>query len=1114
MSKSDNKVETDKLIEGSGFSITVQTLKDIVNMYMQREHGSDDVDFLYQEGGYDWLKKGLKTDLDNGISSDTIEGRTRCYGTNKKKEVKARGFFELCWKTLEDFILRLLIVCGIVSIILSMAVEDEHRETAWIEGFAILLAVTIVVIVTVVNDMKKEKEFQKLNNEAEAGKRITVVRDGKEMDDIKLSDVLVGDIVHLKSGMEIAGDGILIEGFTLTLDESSMTGETKPMNKDSLEKCLDKKHALEKQGIEKLSHHAIPSIVVMSGTKVLAGSGKMVVINVGRNSAIGKIQEIMTSGEEELTPLQLKLERVARDIGYFGLIAAGLILIILFIRFIIDGSKEDWKGDGKYDYDTQKGKVRLAYAKEALDFVIIAITILVVAVPEGLPLAVTLSLAFSVGKMMKDNNLVRKLHACETMGGANIICSDKTGTLTRNEMYLTHFWNSKERIIFEATKNEAVPFESFCHKDAIDLFVNTIVLNSVEDPNKKDGNPTEMAILKYINACKFDVVGYRNKFHKYFQANFSSDRKRMSTVIKTENGKGYIFIKGASEYILQISDKLLDLETNNVINKNFEMEKDINDAIENMAKQALRTIGLAYKEVNIDAIDIDNSDDRGIFDWEKDGFTIIGVCGIKDIIRAEVPESVRKCHRAGIDVKMVTGDNKITAKAIAKEVGIITAENEKTALVMEGPEFLKMIGGVICENCREKEACDCVANEKDLDDPANKGKKIRKDTIKNQAEFDKIWRNLNVLARSRPEDKYALVIGLKERDNVVAVTGDGTNDAPALSKANVGFAMNIAGTEVAKQAAAILVMDDNFASIVQAVKWGRNIFDCIRKFLQFQLTVNVVAVVTTFVSSVVTYEPILSAIQLLWLNLIMDTLGALALATEPPTEELLERKPAAKTEYIISPLMMKHILGQALYQTAIMLILFFLGDRFLFDIIRDSQHKPGSDILVVNGRPDLGFDRDDYDGQYSVHFTYNFNVFICLQMFNFINCRIIDDKLNPFHRIFKSTYFIAIWWGILFLQILFLAFVGPFMQVVQWGLDPVSWVFCLAVGSTALLLDLILKFIPLERILPGGGSKEIKLSDLNKASSLSIRKAHSSQFFKQQTGLIKRSSIIEDKNLH
>lgn len=308
-------------------------------------------------------------------------------------------------------------------------------------------------------------------------------------------------------------------------------------------------------------------------------------------------------------------------------------------------------------------------------------------------------------------------------------------------------------------------------------------------------------------------------------------------------------------------------------------------------------------------MDLKNEDEKGIYSFEKNGFTLVGIAGIKDIIRTGVTESIRICHKASIDVKMVTGDNKITARAIAEEINIISPEERETALVMEGPEFLKLVGGVHCENCMEKSACDCVVNEYQLSKPENKGKKVRKDVIKNPEEFAKIWKNLKVLARSRPEDKYALVCGLKECDNVVAVTGDGTNDAPALKKADVGFAMGIAGTEVAKQAADIMIMDDSFASIVTAVKWGRNIYDSIRKFIQLQLTANVVAVITTFVSAIILKEAIFSAVQMLWFNLIIDSLAALALATEPPHDDLLKRKPYKRTEYIISPLMMKHILG-------------------------------------------------------------------------------------------------------------------------------------------------------------------------------------------------------------
>ena len=1087
----------------SNFGISVNTLKEIVNKWLQREHGSDDIDMVQEQGGVNWLEKGLNSSIKNGIDTSSLDDRKRFFGSNEKEKIRVKGFWELSWIALDDLILRILLVAGVASIIIHVIMEEDHRSTAWIEGFAILLAVVIVVFVTAYNDLKKEKEFQKLNEEAENGKKISVIRDGKEVDDLKIGQIVVGDLVIIKSGIEIPGDGIMISGFSVQVDESSMTGETKPMNKDTLERCLKKKDELFKKGVDKVAHHAIPSVVFMAGTKILNGTGLMMIINVGNNSSIGKIKDILTSGEEELTPLQLKLEKIARDIGIFGLISAVLIFIVLVIRLLIEGGQEDWdRGSGEYIRDT-------------LEYFIIGITILVVAIPEGLPLAVTLSLAFSVNKMMEDKNLVRRLQACETMGGANIICSDKTGTLTRNEMYLTHFWNGKERTIFDPTTDKGLPFADYIKgEEAIDLFKNTIALNSNEDPNKKDGNPTEMAILKYMKSCNFDVVDHRSKYHQVFQAVFSSDRKRMSTIVKMDNGKHFIFMKGASEYMIEVCDEFLEFDTGNVLKMNYDLKNELEASVTAMATQALRTIGLCYKEIDLDEIDLENKDQRGIFHFEKDGFTMEGNLCIKDIIRKEVPLSIKKCHKAGITVKMVTGDNKITARAIAKEVGIITPENEEKAIVMEGPDFLRLIGGVICANCRDKEGeCDCVKNKQELDKPENKGKKIRKDTIEKQGEFDKIWRNLLVLARSRPEDKYALVIGLRERHNVVAVTGDGTNDAPALSKADVGFAMNIAGTEVAKQAADILIMDDNFASIVQAVKWGRNIYDSIRKFLQFQLTVNVVAVLTTFISAIILKEAILSAVQMLWINLIMDTLAALALATEPPSESLLNRHPHGRNDYIISPLMMKHIVAQSLYQSAILFVLVFAGEHFLFDYIGDRQTLPG-DKTIVNGRAVDGYKRENWDNQFSVHYTYNFNIFVFLQLFNFINCRVLDDSFNVFKDITKSTYFLVILAIIFVLQILFLSLCGPAIRVVQWGLDPLSWLLCMVIGSTSLLIAFIFKFIPLEKILPGGGNKEIDLKDLNKMSSMSLRKRHDSEFFKNKPGLIKTSSIIEDKKLN
>lgn len=1016
-------MEKDSLIHGDDFEVTVADCQKLVNGWMQREQGDEDVQFLVSKGGYRWLGDGLKTDLEQGIHPNSIEAREQVFGTNRKETSEPKTFWYFVHECMEDFLLRVLLAAGIFSIVVDEIMEKDERATAWIEGFAILMAVFLIVLVTALNNLKKDKEFRKLNSEAEAGKIVTIIRDGLSLPDQSIEDVQVGDVVIMKSGMENPGDAIVIDGFSIQVDESSMTGESKPMQKETLDSCLAKREAfLKKNPGAKLGAHDIPSPVILAGTKILNGSGKMLIICVGKNSTIGKINELLEANQDEMTPLQLKLEKIARDIGRIGFLAAIILVSCLLLRWIIENSLNNG-----YGWKNTEVIVQINFILQA---VLMGVAVLVMAIPEGLPLAVTLSLAYSVDQMMKENNLVRKLEACETMGGANIICSDKTGTLTKNEMYLTHFWSGEENCVYNAVMGRENNFSGFLSEKSQEILLNTIIINSLEDPSVKRGNPTELAMLRYLQMCGVNVVQRRNQQVKQFQATFSSDRKRMSTIVQLPDGKSYAFIKGASEYMIEISSKFMNLKTENVEDLDGKSRKNLENVIQGMAQKALRTIGIAYKEIDFKNTNLE-PDAKGIYEYEKSGFTLVGICGIKDVIRPEVPSSIKKCHEAGIDVKMVTGDNKITAEAIALEIGIITMENRFEKLVMEGPEFLRLIGGVVCENCRHLEQCECVKKESDLEKPENFGKKVRKDTIKNRREFDDIWRRLAVLARSRPEDKYALVTGLKERNNVVAVTGDGTNDAPALSKADVGFAMNIAGTEVAKQAADILLMDDNFASIVVAAKWGRNIYDSIRKFLTFQLTVNIVAVSLTFVSAVGLEESVFSTVQILWINLIMDTFAALALATEPPSDELLKRKPLSKDDYIISPRMTKHIIAQSIYQLIVMVIFVLAGPTFLPDMIWHRQLQPGKQT-IVSGFKFFGYDRKKYGGQFSVHAAYNFNLFVMLQLANFFNCRILDDSLNIFKNITKSHLMIFIMSMIFVMQVIFLTLCGPAIKVVQW----------------------------------------------------------------------------------
>ena len=1092
-------METNTLNEDESPTISIEDCQEIVNSYMQREKGTEEIEFIQIKGGQEWLINSLKTSTTSGISENSIPVREEKYGSNRKTIVLPKTWCQFAIEALEDFMLRILIVAGIVSIIVDQIMHPEDRAIAWIEGFAILLAVTIIVIVTASSNLTQEREFISLNIKAEAGKVVTIIRSGIQLEDMNIDDVQVGDLVSIKSGMENPADAIVVEGFSVLIDESSVTGESKPMTKCSLQECQVKLVNWTKKNPDKtLKLHDIPSPVILAGTKILNGSGKMLIINVGPYSAIGKIKEIVESAEEELTPLQMKLENIARDISFFGLGAAVLLFVVLILRWVIESSIAT-----PTVWSTQPAVWHVNVVLQAL---LMGITVLVVAIPEGLPLAVMLSLSFSVGKMMEENNLVRKLEACETMGSANIICSDKTGTLTKNEMFFTDFWCGSEHQVYDSIKGQILAIDNFVHEKARDLFLDTLILNSLEDPNLKKGNPTEMALLKYAKDAGVDVLARRNAVPKLFQATFSSDRKRMSTILKLENGNTYVFIKGASEFIIEISDFFHNLETNVSASLTTDQKSVCEKVIETMAKKALRTIGLAYKQINLDQVSLDSPDEHGIHEYEKSGFQLIGICGIKDVIRPEVPASIIKCYAAGIQVKMVTGDNKLTAYAIAKEVGIINPSNEKYAIVMEGPEFLRQIGGICCDNCRDKNACDCVKNEEELKIKGNEDKKIKKDSIKNKEAFDALWKNLCVLSRSRPEDKYALVTGLKERDNVVAVTGDGTNDAPALSKASVGFAMNIAGTEVAKHAADILLMDDNFASIVVAVKWGRNIYASIQKFLQLQLTVNFVAVIMTIISAVSVEQAILSTVQMLWINLIMDTLAALALATEPPSEELLNKPPVNKNDYIITLTMIKHIIGQTIYQLAVLLVFMFAGHLFLFDL-NGRQTQPDS-ILIWNGFTKLGWSDGKVAmyGKYTVHAAYNFNVFIMMTFCNFFNCRILDDSFNIFHRVHRSTLLIIILSVIFGLQIILLTFTGPAIRVVQWGLGPAGWALCIGFGMITWIVRALLLLIPTQNSEKGIGNKEMSREILNRGSLLSLKKSHDSNFYKRKES-IRRGSI-------
>ncbi|RHZ80355.1 hypothetical protein Glove_137g68 [Diversispora epigaea] len=916
--------------------------------------------------------------------------RTRTYGKNVLPERKSKSIFELMWMAMQEKVLILLTIAAIVSLGLGLyqdfGVKNENNEPKihWIEGVAILVAVFIVVSVGSLNDWQKERQFQKLNAKKE-DREVKVIRDGKESL-LSVHQVLVGDILKLEPGDIIPCDGVIIEAHNLKCDESAATGESDAVKKLKYEECIK-----ELKGDETDSKTKFDPFII-SGSKVLEGVGSYVVIAVGVNSFNGKTMMALRIDPEE-TPLQLKLNDLAEKIAKLGGAAALLMLIVLLIIFFVD-------------FRNEVPALTDAF-KRLINILISTVTIIVVAVPEGLPLAVTLALAFATTRMLKDNNLVRVLSACETMGNATTVCSDKTGTLTQNNMTVvtgtlgltTSFAkdldihkngidNIKPVLLRELPKKIPIPI--------LKLLEESITINSTafESTNEKGqvvftGSKTETALLNFLTNLNCENFMELRKSEPTEVFPFSSDRKAMGVVMKCGDSKWRFYVKGASEFILRKAKSIVKFEESedgmfSIDDLTNEKNTKLQKIIENYALQSLRTIGLAYRDfsewppkgININNGEIDFED------LNKDT-TLLGIVGIEDPLRDGVREAVQDCLKAGVKVRMVTGDNILTATSIARQCGIYT-----NGRVMEGYKFRNL----------------------------------------SPQEMDDVVPKLQVLARSSPEDKRILVLKLKEHGQIVAVTGDGTNDGPALKSADVGFSMGIAGTEVAKEASSIILMDDNFSSIVKAIMWGRSVNDAVKKFLQFQLTVNVTAVLLTFISAVSNskQDSVLSAVQLLWVNLIMDTLAALALATDPPTPDLLDRLPEPKTAPLISFQMWKMIIGQSIFQLVVTLVLLYRGN----DILGDEDRLP----------------------------TVIFNTFVFMQIFNEINCRRLDNKLNIFKNLWANRFFVVIFIAMVGVQILIVTFGGAAFRTESLNIQ--EWLVCLGLGFLSLPIGVIIRLLP------------------------------------------------------
>ena len=1065
------------------FQIEAQELVEIVELYTQRTF-SEDIDKV-KEKGIEVLGELLRTDLKKGLSENSDhEARLREFGSNEKEEPEMETFWDICWDTLTDKINLILLVLGIISLIIGAT--GEHAEYGWVEGFAILMVVAIIVFVSGTVGYSKIKKFQELQEIHKNRAKITIKRDDAERS-VHPSEIMVGDIFLLDTGDVVPVDAIALKAYSLLLNEAAITGENDLMPKEDVSTCNKLKRKFNKTAKKNpdlhKEKHSLPSPVLISGTTVAQGTAWALAIAVGPNSKEGRISDLAEQ-EEENTPLEIKLNDVTEKVSLVGLGAGIVALVALYLRFFIQlgmGDRSDESGDN--------------LARELIGYWLISFTIVAVAIPEGLPMAVTICLAYSVKKMQKDNNLVKKLAACETMGGADQICSDKTGTLTQNKMILKRMacFSSKSEIHshdFEHYEKLFKRCPSFFEnlKEGVSLCTSCRV--EMKEGEETDvGAQTELAIIKCLRSLSENKNEYL-EIRKGFESMvvhvnpFSSERKKSSIVIQKDGFKR-VYVIGAPEFIIKYCQKGLDLELQNHKFGKVQEENFLTIQSE-MANFGLRTLALAYRDIQEEEDDVVTAkDEHGLPIIESQKLCIVALFGIYDPPRKEVPEAVKLCHRAGIKVRMVTGDNPATAFAISREVGI-TDSNER---VIEGSMLNYLVGGIMCEKCQDKKYLKNPSTKEDLDPSTldkiecncpRKGKESRNDVIVNFDKFKEIIGDIDVVARCAPEHKYTIVTGLKQMGHVVAVTGDGTNDAPALRKASVGFAMGIAGTEYARFAADIILVDDNFGSIVKAVVWGRGIYDNIQRFIQFQLTVNVVACVCCIVGAITIQQSALTAVQMLWVNMIMDSLASLALATEEPTILVLDRKPQNPNTFIITPLMFKHIFGQSFAMLVLIFCYMYLGERFLPEYDSAEKSNPDNSDFVCSGRYYHYDGSDDYKKYYedegpSRHFTYIFNIFIWFELFNEINARRINDEIFPFVGFSKASLFIGVWFITAGIQVLITQVGSYAFQVHKKGMTVEQWFICIAWGTIPLFWRFVLLIIP--------GFKDKKISSPDNSST-------------------------------
>ena len=864
-----------------------------------------------------------------GLTESQVKESRRIHGVNVLTPAKKKSWIKLYFEKYTNPLIIILLVAGVASVGISIYELTVLKLgfKVFFEPIGIFAAILLATTLGFIFERKADKEFEVLNK-VNDDEPVQVYRDGNTTE-IPRKEVVVGDIVVLNTGEEVPADGELLEAVSINVDESSLTGEPiahKTTNPDDFDR-----------------EATFPSNHVMKGTKVMEGHGVMRVLAVGDRTENGKVFEAAQIEDNVKTPLNEQFERLGSLITKVSYLFAILIVAGRLWIYFVNVQAFEW----------------ISFMGYLLQSIMIAVTLIVVTVPEGLPMAVTLALASSMRRMLKTNNLVRKLHACETMGATTVICTDKTGTLTQNRMQVAttqFFGNPSDLTIYES------------------MAVNsTAQLDRSGETSKILGNPTEGALLLWLATRGVDYSAVRNSVKREAEIPFSTERKYMASVVTSSNGKRYLYVKGAPEIVFKMCSDSEDVT-----------KEELDAQLLEYQNRGMRTLGFAYQELNPEQEVIEGHS------LKDTSLRFLGIVAISDPVRGDVPEAVKEVMDAGIGVKIVTGDTPGTAREIARRIGLWNDSEDDDRNIITGPEF----------------------------------EALSDDELKERI------KGLKIIARARPLDKKRLVETLQEGNEVVAVTGDGTNDAPALKSAHVGLSMGD-GTSVAKEASDITIIDNSFSSIGLAVMWGRSLYQNIQRFILFQMTVNVAASLVVLVGAFMGMESPLTVTQMLWVNLIMDTFAAMALASLPPSKEVMKNRPRPREAFIISGAMWKFILGVGLMMFAVLLAFFYYFEHTQITSLTQLWRVP------FEGNTGLS----------TYELSLFFTIFVFLQFWNLFNARAFATGKSAFH--FKNCgWFLLITLLIVGGQILIVELGYEFFNVEP--LKFLDWV--IIIGCTSIVL--------------------------------------------------------------